>query len=81
MGTMIHRHKLTEHDFRNEEALKSYTTSLKGNNYLLSITRTDTILDIHRAYFEAGADITETNTFSSTSIAQSGYGLESFAYR
>ncbi|MDC1220111.1 homocysteine S-methyltransferase family protein, partial [bacterium] len=80
MGTMIQRHKLTEDDFRNE-ALKSYTTSLKGNNDLLSITRPNIILDIHRAYFEAGADIVETNTFSSTSIAQSDYGLEAFAYQ
>jgi len=80
MGTMIQRHKLTEDDFRNE-ALKSYTTSLKGNNDLLSITRPNIILDIHKAYFEAGADIVETNTFSSTSIAQSDYGLEAFAYQ
>ena len=80
MGTMIQRHKLTEDDFRNE-ALKSYTTSLKGNNDLLSLTRPDIILDIHKAYFEAGADIVETNTFSSTSIAQSDYGLEAFAYQ
>ena len=79
MGTMIQRHPLTEDDFRNDE-LKSHPSSLKGNNDLLSITRPDIILDIHREYYAAGADIVETNTFSSTSIAQADYGLESFAY-
>jgi len=80
MGTMIQRHQLTEDDFRNTE-LKSHPSPLKGNNDLLSITRPDIILDIHRAYLEAGADIVETNTFSSTTIAQADYGLEAFAYR
>lgn len=76
MGTMIQRHKLTEEDFRNE-ALKNHHLPLKGNNDLLSITRPDIIKGIHLEYFRAGADIAETNTFSSTSIAQADYGLES----
>ncbi len=76
MGTMIQRHKLTEDDFRNED-LKDHPSPLKGNNDLLSITRPDIIKDIHLEYFKAGADIAETNTFSSTSIAQADYGLES----
>jgi len=79
MGTMIQRHKLEEGDFRNDE-LKNHPTSLKGNNDLLSITRPDIIRDIHRQYFEAGADIAETNTFSGTTIAQADYGLEDLVY-
>ncbi len=75
MGTMIQRYKLEEEDFRNE-SLKNHPLPLKGNNDLLSITRPDIISAIHRAYFEAGADIVETNTFSSTTIAQADYGLE-----
>lgn len=79
MGTMIQRYKLEEEDFRNE-ALKDHPHSLKGNNDLLSVTRPDVIRAIHQAYFEAGADIAETNTFSATSIAQADYGLESLVY-
>lgn len=79
MGTMIQRYPLTEADFRNE-ALKNHSHDLKGNNDLLSITRPDVIGEIHAAYFEAGADIAETNTFAGTSIAQADYGLESWAY-
>ncbi|WP_421762962.1 homocysteine S-methyltransferase family protein [Ekhidna sp.] len=79
MGTMIQRHKLEEEDFRNKE-LKNHPKSLKGNNDLLSITRPDIIKEIHAEYFEAGADIAETNTFSSTSIAQADYGLEELVY-
>lgn len=80
MGTMIQRYKLEEEDFRNEE-LKDHPSPLKGNNDLLSITRPDVIREIHAAYFEAGADIAETNTFASTSIAQADYQLEKWAYR
>ncbi len=76
MGTMIQRYKLSEEDFRNEE-LKDHTFPLKGNNDLLSVTRPDVIKEIHAAYFEAGADLAETNTFASTSIAQADYGLNS----
>lgn len=79
MGTMIQRHHLTEDDFRNEN-LKNHKKSLKGNNDLLSVTRPDIIREIHAQYFTAGADIAETNTFSSTSIAQADYGLEGLVY-
>ena len=79
MGTMIQRYKLTEEDFRGE-VFEDHQYSLKGNNDLLSVTRPDIIKDIHRAYFEAGADIAETNTFSSTTIAQADYHLEDAVY-
>jgi 5-methyltetrahydrofolate--homocysteine methyltransferase len=79
MGTMIQRHVLEEEDFRGTR-FKDHKYLLKGNNDLLSITRPDIIKDIHRQYFEAGADIAETNTFSSTTIAQADYHLESIAY-
>lgn len=79
MGTMIQRHQLEESDFRGER-FKNHPSPLKGNNDLLSITRPDIIKDIHRQYLEAGADIIETNTFSSTTIAQADYQLESIAY-
>ncbi len=79
MGTMIQRHPLTEADFRGER-FKDHPYPLKGNNDLLSLTRPDIIKDIHRQYLEAGADILETNTFSSTSIAQADYHLESAVY-
>ena len=81
MGTMIQRHRPEEKDFRNE-ALANHSFPLKGNNDLLSITRPDMIRDIHRLYFEAGADIIETNTFSGTTIAQADYGLgEEWVYK
>ncbi len=79
MGTMIQRHALTEADFRGEK-FKDHQHPLKGNNDLLSITRPDIIKEIHRQYFEAGADIVETNTFSATTIAQADYHLEPFVY-
>ncbi len=79
MGTMIQNYKLEEKDFRNEQ-LEDHPSPLKGNNDLLSITRPDVIKAIHQAYFEAGADIAETNTFSSTSIAQADYKLEHLVY-
>lgn len=79
MGTMIQRHPLEEDDFRGER-FKDHAYLVKGNNDLLSLTRPDIIKDIHRQYFEAGADIIETNTFSSTTIAQADYHLESIAY-
>ena len=75
MGTMIQRHKLEEEDYRGDY-FKGAEKPLKGNNDLLSITRPEIIKDIHRQYFEAGADIAETNTFSGTTIAQADYGLE-----
>ncbi len=79
MGTMIQRHKLEEKDFRGER-FKDHAYPLKGNNDILSITRPDIIKDIHRQYFEAGADIAETNTFSGTRIAQADYHLEDAVY-
>lgn len=79
MGTMIQRHKLEEEDFR-KDWFENHDKPLKGNNDLLSLTRPEIIKDIHRKYFEAGADIAETNTFSGTWIAQADYGLEKFVY-
>jgi len=79
MGTMIQRHTLSEEDFRGER-FADHSHSLKGNNDLLSITRPDIIKDIHAAYYEAGADIAETNTFSSTTIAQADYSLQDAVY-
>lgn len=74
MGTMIQRYKLDEKDFR-DESLANHAHPLKGNNDLLSVTRPDVIKAIHAQYFEAGADIVETNTFSGTTIAQADYRL------
>ena len=75
MGTMIQGHALEEDDFRGTR-FAGLSQSLKGNNDLLSLTRPDIIAAIHRAYLDAGADIIETNTFSSTRIAQADYCLE-----
>jgi len=74
MGTMIQRHTLSEEDFRGER-FKNHSHPLKGNNDLLSISRPEIIKTIHRQYFQAGADIIETNTFSGTTIAQADYAL------
>lgn len=79
MGTMIQKYRLGEKDFRNAE-LENHSSPLQGNNDLLSLTRPEIIEEIHDTYFEAGADIAETNTFSSTRIAQADYGLEHLAY-
>src|ERR1700712_225803 len=79
MGTMIQRHKLEEADYRGER-FKDWHTDVKGNNDLLSITQPDIIIGIHKEYLEAGADIIETNTFSSTSIAQADYDMQLLAY-
>jgi 5-methyltetrahydrofolate--homocysteine methyltransferase len=79
MGTMIQRHKLTEADYRGER-FKDWHCDVKGNNDLLSITQPEIITGIHKQYLEAGADIIETNTFSSTSIAQADYEMQSLAY-
>ena len=80
MGTMIQRHTLTEADFRSDE-FKDWHKPLNGNNDMLSLTQPDIIYGIHKQYFEAGADISETNTFSGTSIAQADYGMEHLIYR
>ena len=79
MGTMIQRYKLEEEDFRGE-ILKNHESPLKGNNDLLSLTKPEIILDIHKAYFEAGADIAETNTFNANSISQADYSCQSLVY-
>lgn len=79
MGTMIQRYGLTEDDYRGDR-FRDHPVSLKGNNDLLSLTRPDVISAIHEAYLEAGADIIETNTFSSTTVAQADYKLEHLAY-
>ncbi len=79
MGTMIQRHQLTEADFRGER-FKDHPQDLRGNSDVLVLTRPDVIGAIHREYLAAGADIIETNTFSSTAIAQADYGFESLAY-
>jgi 5-methyltetrahydrofolate--homocysteine methyltransferase len=79
MGTMIQRHKLTEKDFRGER-FTEHPHDLKGNNDLLSITQPEIIKGIHRAYFEAGADIIETNTFNANGFSQADYHTEEFVY-
>ena len=79
MGTMIQQHKLEEKDYRGDR-FKDWHTDVKGNNDLLSITQPQIIEGIHKEYLEAGADIIETNTFSSTSIAQADYDMQSLAY-
>jgi len=79
MGTTIQQYKFSEEDFRMER-FKDYHRDIKGNNDMLSLTQPDTIRDIHRRYFEAGADMCETNTFSGTTIAQADYGMEDIVY-
>src|SRR5918994_2571993 len=79
MGTMIQAYSLSEKDYRGER-FADHPGELGGNNDLLSITRPGMICDIHEAAMDAGSDIIETNTFSSTSIAQADYRLEDLAY-
>ncbi|MFA6966174.1 methionine synthase [Bosea sp. (in: a-proteobacteria)] len=79
MGTQIQNQRFSEADFR-AERFKGWNHDLKGNNDLLVLTQPEAIRDIHLAYFTAGADIVETNTFSSTRIAQADYGMEELAY-
>lgn len=79
MGTMIQAYKFDEEDYRGER-FKDYKTLLKGNNDLLTLTQPEAIREIHRKYFEAGADIVETNTFSGTTIAMADYGMEDLVY-
>jgi 5-methyltetrahydrofolate--homocysteine methyltransferase len=79
MGTMIQRHALGEADFRGER-LKDHPRDVRGNSDLLVLTRPDVISGIHHEYLAAGADIIETNTFTSTAIAQADYGLEPLVY-
>ena len=79
MGTMIQSYKLEEKDFRGDR-FAQWDIDLKGNNDLLSLTQPDIIKAIHAAYYDAGSDIVETNTFNSTSISMADYGMESLAY-
>ena len=75
MGTMIQAHDFSEEQFRGQQ-FKDWDCSVKGNNDMLSITQPEAISEIHRAYYAAGADIVETNTFNSTTIAMADYGME-----
>ncbi|MDR3273183.1 MAG: homocysteine S-methyltransferase family protein [Flavobacteriaceae bacterium] len=79
MGTMIQRHKLSEADFRGER-FKNWHKDLKGNNDLLSITQPEIIKNIHLQYFEAGADMVETNTFNSNQISMADYDMQDLIY-
>ncbi|MCU4180775.1 methionine synthase [Bosea sp. BH3] len=79
MGTQIQELKLSEADFRGER-FKGFNHDLKGNNDIIALTQPEALRDIHLAYFRAGADIVETNTFSGTSIAQADYGMEDIVY-
>lgn len=79
MGTMLQRYNFSEEDFRGKR-FKDYPTPLKGNNDLLSLTQPNAIAEVHRKYFEAGADIVETNTFSGTTIAMADYQMEDLVY-
>ena len=79
MGTMIQRYRLDEAGYRGER-FKDFGRDLKGNNDLLVLSRPEIISEIHNAYFEAGADIAETNTFNAQAISQADYGLEDIAY-
>ena len=79
MGTMLQRYHFTEEDFRGER-FKDFHKSVKGNNDLLSITQPQAIAEVHGKYFEAGADIVETNTFSGTAIAMADYDMQDLVY-
>jgi 5-methyltetrahydrofolate--homocysteine methyltransferase len=79
MGTMLQAYKFTEEDFRGE-TFKDWKLSVKGNNDMLSITQPEAIKEVHRKYYDAGADIVETNTFSSTTIAMADYEMEDYVY-
>lgn len=79
MGTMLQAYKFSENDFRGER-FKDYPIPLQGNNDLLSITQPEAIKEVHAKYFEAGADIIETNTFSGTTIAMADYQMEKYVY-
>jgi len=79
MGTMIQDYKFSESDYRGSR-FKDHPCSVKGNNDLLSLTQPEAIKTIHEKYLEVGADIIETNTFSSTSIGMADYSMESIVY-
>jgi len=79
MGTMLQQYNFSEDDFRGER-FADYPSPLQGNNDLLSLTQPKAISEIHAKYFEAGADIVETNTFSGTTIAMADYDMEDLVY-
>ena len=79
MGTMIQTYRLDESDYRGKK-FRNHKCPLKGNNDLLSITKPNIIKEIHKGYLDAGADIIETNTFSSTSIAMADYKMENYIF-
>ncbi len=79
MGTMIQQYNFSEEDYRGKQ-FKDFHVSVKGNNDMLSITQPEAIKEIHKKYLEAGADIIETNTFSSTTIAMADYEMEDYVY-
>ena len=79
MGTMLQRNKFEEADFRGNR-FADFPHPLKGNNDLLSITQPEAVKAVHRAYFAAGADIVETNTFSGTTIGMADYHMEDLVY-
>ncbi|TDI71898.1 MAG: 5-methyltetrahydrofolate--homocysteine methyltransferase [Bacteroidetes bacterium] len=79
MGTMLQRYNFSEEDFRGHR-FKDFHKSVKGNNDLLSLTQPQAIAEVHSKYFEAGADIVETNTFSSTTVAMADYEMEDLVY-
>lgn len=78
MGTMIQNHRFSEQDFRGER-FADWSCDVKGNNDLLVLTQPQVILDIHREYLAAGADIIETNTFNATTIAMADYEMQSLS--
>jgi len=80
MGTMLQAYQFSEDDFRGEQ-FKNFPHPLKGNNDLLSITQSEAVKEVHRKYLQAGADIIETNTFSSTTIGMADYHLEDYVYQ
>ena len=79
MGTMLQRYKFTEEDFRGER-FKDHPVPVQGNNDLLSLTQPQAIAEVHRKYFEAGADIVQTNSFSGTTVAMADYHMEDLVY-
>jgi len=79
MGTMLQRNNFSEEDFRGER-FKDFAFPLKGNNDLLSLTQPEAVKEVHRLYYQAGADIVETNTFSGTTIGMADYHLEELVY-
>ena len=79
MGSLIQTYKLEEADYRGER-FADWSSDVKGNNDLLSLTQPQIIKDIHKAYLEVGADIVETNTFNATSISMADYGMEELTY-